>query len=207
MSDLKIPDDLKTWHSVACDKVHFATDYDAIRTLIERIAVLEAEKDAALEANELDRRRLWGIVQGIEEEITGRMWIIEGRGSYEWDDNRYRKEFGWAISALQKKLEPLRKIAHDLADSPKNQKGVDEVRRLETLKDENDNLRKHVEQFMIALASIGHECREATAEDSTVDEIEMQEILSRVADGVNGLSLECSVLLGPHKEETEAPNV
>jgi uncharacterized protein (UPF0335 family) len=38
-----IPEDLKVWYSVACDKVHFQTDYDAIKTLIERIARLEAE--------------------------------------------------------------------------------------------------------------------------------------------------------------------
>src|SRR5512146_2862892 len=37
---MKIPEDLRTWYSVACDKVHFATDYDAIRKLIERIAAL-----------------------------------------------------------------------------------------------------------------------------------------------------------------------
>lgn len=35
-----IPEDLRTWYSVACDKVHFKTDYDAIKILIERIAAL-----------------------------------------------------------------------------------------------------------------------------------------------------------------------
>jgi hypothetical protein len=43
MSEIPIPEDLKIWYSVACDKVHFATDYDAIKTLIERIGRLEAE--------------------------------------------------------------------------------------------------------------------------------------------------------------------
>lgn len=40
---VKIPEDLRTWYSVACDKVHFATDYDAIKILIERIAAQEVE--------------------------------------------------------------------------------------------------------------------------------------------------------------------
>jgi hypothetical protein len=48
-------------------------------------------------------------------------------------------------------------------------------------------------EHMIKLASIGDECRRATAEDSTADEIEMQEILCRVSDAVFGMSFECSV--------------
>jgi len=41
-SEMVIPEDLKVWYSVACDEVHFATDYKAIKTLIERIAANEA---------------------------------------------------------------------------------------------------------------------------------------------------------------------
>ena len=44
---MKIPEDLRTWYSVACDKVHFATDYDAIRKLIERIATLTEQLEQA----------------------------------------------------------------------------------------------------------------------------------------------------------------
>lgn len=39
---MKIPEDLKVWYSVACDGVHFQTDYAVIKTLIERIARTEA---------------------------------------------------------------------------------------------------------------------------------------------------------------------
>lgn len=107
---------------------------DPWRVLAELHAVIAA-KDAEIErlkgANELDRRSLWAVVRAIDEEITGRMWLIDGRGSYEWDDDRYRREFGWAVHALQEKLEPLRKIAHDLTNCPETEKGVDSVRRLE----------------------------------------------------------------------------
>jgi DNA repair exonuclease SbcCD ATPase subunit len=45
MSDkpVEIAEDLKLWYSVACDKVHFATDYDAIKKLIERLSAAEAK--------------------------------------------------------------------------------------------------------------------------------------------------------------------
>lgn len=51
MSDekMKIPEDLKVWYSVACDGVHFQTDYAVIKTLIERIARTEAQLSASQE--------------------------------------------------------------------------------------------------------------------------------------------------------------
>ena len=88
--------------------------------------------DNALAANELDRISLHRIIREIDEEITGRMWLLEGRGSYEWDDDRYKLEFGWAVHALQEKLEPLRKIAGDLTNSPTKQEDVDVIKRLES---------------------------------------------------------------------------
>ena len=38
----KVPEDLQTWYSVACDGIEFATSHNAIKTLIERIAKDEA---------------------------------------------------------------------------------------------------------------------------------------------------------------------
>jgi hypothetical protein len=92
---------------------------------IARQLELESECDKALAANERDRTKLHQIVCQIDEEITGRMWLIEGRGPYEWDDDKYRQEFGWGIHALQEKLEPLRKIAGDLKDCPTTQAAVE----------------------------------------------------------------------------------
>ena len=82
----------------------------------------------ALAANERDRTRLHQVLRGIDEEITGRMWLLDGRGSYEWDDDNYRQEFGWAVKALQDKLEPLRRIASDLKNSPTTQEAVEAAR-------------------------------------------------------------------------------
>ena len=116
------------------------------RSAAEEVRDVRAERDeAALFANELDRRNLHSIVSGIEAEITGRMWMIEGRGSYEWNDDKYRQEFGWAVKALQEKLEPLRKIASDLKNSPTKESGVERVRRLEACEAERDALKLRVE--------------------------------------------------------------
>ena len=66
--------------------------------------------------------------------------------------------------------------------------------RAEMAEKEVERLREHLREFMSALASIGHECRQATSEDDPADPIQMEEILCRVADAVNGMSYECSVL-------------
>ena len=117
----------------------------------ERIAALTQEKDKAFAANELDRRRLHKIVTAFEAEITGRMWLLEGRGSYEWDDDKYRQEFGWAVHAIQEKLELLRRISSSLKDCPADEKGVDKVRRLEGLEQENVQLLASHERLREAL--------------------------------------------------------
>lgn len=95
-----------------------------------RATLAQRDKDVAQAqaANERDRTALHRVVRQIDEEITGRMWLIDGRGAYEWDDDRYRQEFGWAVHALQDKLEPLRKIAGDLSNCPTTQDAVDAAR-------------------------------------------------------------------------------
>ncbi|MGA7885251.1 MAG: hypothetical protein WCA44_05865 [Acidobacteriaceae bacterium] len=128
--DARVPEDLKAMFQVAIGQRNtWPREY--VVGLIERIAIAEQRARVAEAANELDRRSLWEVIRAIDAEITGRMWLIEGRGSYEWDDDRYRQEFGWAVNALQEKLEPLRKIAHDLNNCPSTEKGVDAVRKLE----------------------------------------------------------------------------
>ena len=114
-----------------------------IATLTASLDAKERECERLKAANELDRRSLFAVVRVIDEEITGRMWLLEGRGSYEWDDDRYRQEFGWAVHALQEKLEPLRKIAGDLTNCPETEKGVDSVRKMEAALAE---VNKRVEQ-------------------------------------------------------------
>jgi hypothetical protein len=35
-------------------------------------------------------------------EIKSRQWLREGRGSYEWNDDDYRREAGWCMDAVRK---------------------------------------------------------------------------------------------------------
>jgi hypothetical protein len=64
-----IPEDLKVWYSVACDEVHFATDYKAIKTLIERIAANEA-RIAELE------RQLAEMREPVSDKEWPRRWDV-----------------------------------------------------------------------------------------------------------------------------------
>jgi Lar family restriction alleviation protein len=91
-------------------------------------AGLEQQLKDELAANERDRSNLALIVHNLDEEIRGRMWLTEGRGSYEWDDDRYRQEFEWAVEAILAKIEPLRKIVADLKNCPTTQAEVDAAR-------------------------------------------------------------------------------
>lgn len=61
----------------------------------ERIKELEA----ALEA---DANDLWRVTNAIKKEIQARDWIMEGRGCYAWDDDRYRDETRFAFEAVLK---------------------------------------------------------------------------------------------------------
>lgn len=67
-----IPEDLQTWYSVACDKVHFATDYDAIKTLIERIARLTSDLAEVREDASQNTDRYLACEKRFEEAIAQR---------------------------------------------------------------------------------------------------------------------------------------
>lgn len=73
---------------------------------------------------ERDRTAIAEHITNLRKELESREWLTEGRGSYEWDDDRYRQEFLWAGQALRKAMEPLVKIAADLSNSPKTQEEV-----------------------------------------------------------------------------------
>ena len=43
---------------------------------------------------------LFDTLNKMSREIQGRDWLLEGRGPYEWDDDRYKDEAGQAFSAV-----------------------------------------------------------------------------------------------------------
>ena len=59
-----------------------------------RIKQLENAIDA-------DVADLWQVTNAIRKEIESREWIVEGRGSYTFDDEKYREEAGYAFDAIR----------------------------------------------------------------------------------------------------------
>lgn len=89
------------------------------------------ERERALEAViERDRTEVARGVHGIKAALHNYAWLTEGRGSYEWDDDRWRDEFGRAVDLVLERLAPLERIAGDLSDSPKTQGEVEAARLL-----------------------------------------------------------------------------
>jgi hypothetical protein len=67
---------------------------------------------------ERDRTEVARGIGAVRNEIRAREWLRLGRGSYEYNDDRWRDEFGAAIDAIEAAMEPLRKVASNLRDSP-----------------------------------------------------------------------------------------
>lgn len=65
------------------------------------VASLRTQAMAALqraaEALDRDRTGLSTALAAIRIVVEGRTWLLEGRGPYEWDDDRYKEEAGAAM--------------------------------------------------------------------------------------------------------------
>ena len=94
----------------------------------QQAAQAEATAKAIGEQLEADRSAVSDGVTAITKAINSRFWLTEGRGSYEWDDERYRDEFGAAVKEIQAALEPLARIAMDWAGCPRNSDEVAQAR-------------------------------------------------------------------------------
>lgn len=65
-----------------------------------------------------DRSIVAEIMQNVRKAIASRDWLMEGRGSYVFDDDTYRREFSCAIMEVEDSLNPLRKLSRDWSDCP-----------------------------------------------------------------------------------------
>jgi len=77
---------------------------DIVRELTTRAEEAEA-------ANECDRSKLHTAIRKMVETLRGREWLASGRGCYEYDDDRWYKEFGEAINEIHEALDEIRKVA------------------------------------------------------------------------------------------------
>ncbi len=61
---------------------------------------LVAEVERLKRILHLDRTGMAKALNECRSEAQSRLEITEGRGSYEWDDDRYRREAGYALQAI-----------------------------------------------------------------------------------------------------------
>ena len=72
----------------------------------------------ALDADAAD---LWRVINAIRDELKARWWITESRGSYAYDDERYRQETRHAFEAITAIL--------DAVQAPASTRFLDVMRR------------------------------------------------------------------------------
>jgi hypothetical protein len=83
------------------------------------LALAERVEDVDHLRHVIDRDRyiVAAALGSIKQTIAGYAWLMgEGRGPYEWDDDRYRDEFRDAVEAIERATEPLTKVAWDKSD-------------------------------------------------------------------------------------------
>ena len=95
---------------------------DRRRKALFKIAAVEIERLKAV--NEHDRSQVADTFTAIMEAIRRREWLRLGRGSYEYDDDRWRDEFRQAVDEIIFAVQPLRRIAADWSDCPTDPKEI-----------------------------------------------------------------------------------
>lgn len=79
-------------------------------------------------ALERDRTKVAECLTAVRKELHGYDWLIEGRGCYEWGDDRWHDEFRKASAAIYKAIEPMVKIAADWTNCPMTTEDVKAAR-------------------------------------------------------------------------------
>ena len=92
-------------------------------TALERVV---RERDEALATLEHDRAKVITACNEFSDAFARRKWLLESRGPYEWDDDRYRDEFSAALAELSEPVERMRVIGKDWSNCPTNH---DEIMR------------------------------------------------------------------------------
>lgn len=78
---------------------------------------------------ERDRSDVAGALTHMKAAIAGRAHLRgPGRGSFEWDDEKYQAEFGSALDDIGDGLKILSKISRDWTDSPKDPVAISKAR-------------------------------------------------------------------------------
>jgi hypothetical protein len=86
--------------------------------LREALAAAPPAPHPAEMALEHDRTQVAEHVTAMKNTLQNYAWLLDGRGSYEWNDDRYRLEFQTVCTAMQKHVEVLARIAADWSNCP-----------------------------------------------------------------------------------------
>lgn len=84
-------------------------------TAAQEIVVLQAQIAHLEDALHRDKTGLAAALGQIRATVNGRAWVAEGRGPYEWDDDRYRAEAGDALRTVAAIAESALRSSGDLA--------------------------------------------------------------------------------------------
>lgn len=107
------------------------TDSKRILARIDQLALdkHDAELVAPIQAVlERDRTKVAECLTAVKSELNSYSWLIDSRGSYEWNDDRWHEEFKRVHEAITKSIEPMVKIAADWSNCPKTWAEVQKAR-------------------------------------------------------------------------------
>lgn len=82
---------MEPWHMTAVRLADVLSEMESATTLLDQM-------------HELLHADQTGLAAGLESVLNvvkGFWWVTEGRGSYEWDDDRYREEMGNMLCAVR----------------------------------------------------------------------------------------------------------
>ena len=112
-------------HDNACAAVKLAAaTLPLAESLAGKIEDLERERGRLRDVIERDRTKTAEVISTAREVVASRAWLAEGRGSYAFDDETYQSEFGAAVTEMLAALDPLRALAADWSDCPKDFQGA-----------------------------------------------------------------------------------
>jgi len=123
------------------------TAYDAIGKWRAEVARLTRERDEAGEALWQDETRLLAALNAVRERLRQSEWILESRGPYEWDDDRYKDEAGSCFRDVDAIIAPVAKAtANRMVVGEKRLDGIgkplrDALARAEAAEAEVESLR------------------------------------------------------------------